>query len=78
MTAAVDAWYDEVSNYNYNTGTSINGNEIGHFTQVVWKDTTAIGCGSTYCSNLGGTFYVCDYYPPGNYAGEYTANVLPP
>lgn len=78
MTAVIDAWYNEVSDYDYNRGTSKNGKVTGHFTQVVWKGTTEIGCGSTYCANLGGTYYVCDYKAPGNYYGEYTANVFKP
>ncbi|KAI8341562.1 CAP domain-containing protein, partial [Blakeslea trispora] len=76
MEAAIDVWYNEGKNYNY--GTNSYSSSTGHFTQVVWKSTTEIGCAATYCSNLKGTYYVCDYSPPGNYAGQYTANVLSP
>jgi hypothetical protein len=78
MKAVVDAWYEEVSDYDYSRGTSSNGGVTGHFTQVVWKGTTHVGCASTYCSNLRATYYVCDYSPPGNYMGEYTKNVFRP
>jgi hypothetical protein len=45
-----------------------------HYTQVVWRDTTSIGCGRTRCttnSPFGSdfptwTYVVCDYAPPGN------------
>jgi hypothetical protein len=41
----------------------------GHFSQVVWKGTTAIGCGSAPCgpgTSIGsGYFVACMYYPPG-------------
>jgi uncharacterized protein YkwD len=77
MTSAVDAWYNEVFGYNYITGAPFPGKKVGHFTQVVWKDSTEIGCASKACPGLG-TFYVCDYNPSGNYAGEYTANVFKP
>ncbi|GAA5802091.1 hypothetical protein HPULCUR_007551 [Helicostylum pulchrum] len=77
MKSVIDAWYNEVSDYNYNSGSSFGG-VTGHFTQVVWKGTTEIGCAATYCDNLGGFYYVCDYNPPGNYYGEYTANVFKP
>ncbi|KAL9543690.1 hypothetical protein MBANPS3_007994 [Mucor bainieri] len=78
MKAVVDAWYNEVSNYNYASGQALNGKVTGHFTQVVWKGTTEVGCAATYCSNLRATYYVCDYSPPGNYYGEYTKNVFKP
>ena len=32
--AAVQAWYDEIQDYDWSTGTSANGRPIGHFTQV--------------------------------------------
>ncbi|RUP51208.1 CAP domain-containing protein [Jimgerdemannia flammicorona] len=48
-TSAVAAWYDEGSEYDYNNpGFSMN---TGHFTQVVWKATTKIGCGYATCNN---------------------------
>ncbi|KAI8094750.1 PR-1 protein [Thamnidium elegans] len=78
MEAAIDKWYDEVANYDYNTGASSNGGATGHFTQVVWKGTTEIGCGATNCDNLPGVYYVCNYGPPGNYDNEFIDNVLRP
>lgn len=58
----------------------------GHFSQIVWKATTTVGCATQYCpgglGNTGGGvspyFTVCNYKGPGNYAGEYGDNVLPP
>ena len=43
----------------------------GHFTQVVWKSTTGLGCGF----NAGCRMYVCNYSPPGNFLGQFDANV---
>ena len=37
---AVKDWYSEIKFYNFKKGT---GKDIGHFTQVVWKDTKYIG-----------------------------------
>ena len=75
LLGAVQAWHNEMSRYNYTSGTS-NGGEVGHFTQVVWRSTTAIGCAvNTDCDVmpfLGGTkrtVVVCHYDPPGNYVG---------
>lgn len=57
----------------------------GHFSQIVWKDTTHVGCATVMCNGLGNIdsssslpFTVCNYSPPGNYNGEYADNVLAP
>jgi len=58
----------------------------GHFSQIVWKSTTQVGCATQYCpnglANTGGDvspyFTVCNYSPPGNFEGEYGANVMQP
>jgi hypothetical protein len=57
----------------------------GHFTQIVWKSTTAVGCYTQDCSksglgNTGGGnipayFTVCNYSPPGNYIGSFKDNI---
>ena len=60
-----------------------NFDKWGHFTQIVWKATTEVGCATVDCSDLGNVggpspFTVCNYGSPGNYAGEYADNVLRP
>ncbi|KAK4861637.1 hypothetical protein LT330_003672 [Penicillium expansum] len=60
-----------------------NFEKWGHFTQIVWKATTEVGCATVSCSDLGNVggpapFTVCNYGTPGNYAGEYADNVLKP
>ncbi|KAF2482235.1 CAP domain-containing protein, partial [Neohortaea acidophila] len=58
----------------------------GHFSQVVWKATSEIGCGTVYCSKgLGGVgsdvppwFTVCNYRGPGNVGGLYGKNIGKP
>ena len=49
--------------------------EFGHFTQVVWKRTSAIGIGKA-CKD-GKTVIVGTYNPPGNLQGSFAANVSP-
>jgi uncharacterized protein YkwD len=79
---AVTSWYNEVSKYDYNNpGFS---SATGHFTQVVWKSTTQLGCGAARgTKTMNGTKYnafyvVCHYLPAGNVTGQFPANVLKP
>lgn len=46
----------------------------GHFTQVVWKGSKSFGCGLAIGNNK--AFGVCNYYPPGNYLGQFENNVF--
>lgn len=72
--SAVKAWYDEGQTYNYQTH-----NEYNHFTQVVWKGSTKVGCAYKDCLAYGWQKYiVCEYSPVGNVIGQSPANVLPP
>ena len=48
------------------------GFKAGHYTQMVWKDTTAIGAGKAIIlegEQKGWLVVVCNYDPPGNIAG---------
>ncbi|KAF6008871.1 hypothetical protein HII13_003705 [Brettanomyces bruxellensis] len=79
---AVTAWYDEISDYNYDDpGFS---EKTGHFTQVVWKSSTELGCGYKYCGSYYGYYIVCNYLPQGNIVSSgsdsaiyFEENVLP-
>lgn len=64
---AVDAWGNEVQDYDY-ASNSCHG-VCGHYTQVVWKSTTEVGCGMAVCSDKG-QLWVCQYTPRGNMVGE--------
>jgi len=52
-----------------------------HFTQVVWKSTTQLGCAVTQCDGIfepsygKAAYYVCLYDPPGNVMGQLLDNV---
>ena len=70
---SVDSWASERADYDY--GTAINSSNFqifGHYTQIVWKNSTDLGCGATYCPALfgGGTLVVCRYGPAGNFIGQ--------
>lgn len=66
-------WIGEGSNYNYATNACSSGS-CYDYTQVVWAQTTAVGCG--LATVRGGTldgaaFLVCNYAPAGNYLGQW-------
>ncbi|XP_078491703.1 cysteine-rich secretory protein LCCL domain-containing 2-like [Ciona intestinalis] len=49
------AWYNEVSYYNYHTLSCQAGKECGHYKQVVWAESYKIGCAVSVCRNVFGT-----------------------
>lgn len=77
--AVLEHWIngkDEAGSYNPDNPTA------SHFTQVVWKSTTHVGCAVVEC-NLSlynpswwpAKYVVCNYSPAGNVEGEYKDNV---
>lgn len=76
---AVLKWYKEISNYDFQTGSSSNSKPIGHFTQVVWKASTKVGVGiaksTPDSSGYIYTFIVARYTPAGNFRSQYLENV---
>lgn len=84
-TDAALAWYSEIKDYDYGTADTKNGKAVGHFTQLVWKDTTQVGVG--IASKKSGsnivTFIVAKYTPLGNFHmygqryQDYSSNVQP-
>ncbi|XP_060171036.1 pathogenesis-related protein PR-1-like [Lycium barbarum] len=68
-TDAVNAWADEQKYYDYASNSCAEGQLCGHYTQIVWKSTTKIGCARVVCDS-GDVFMTCNYFPPGNYVGE--------
>ena len=64
-TAVAQAWYDEVSFYDYNSNSCKKGEMCGHYTQLIWDTTKEIGCAALSCSDKS-QVWVCEYYPAGN------------
>ena len=72
-TEASNSWYDEIKDYDFNNpGFSM---DTGHFTQLVWKGSKELGCGASCQNNA--CVVTCNYYPPGNYIGQFDSNVFP-
>lgn len=65
----VKVWADEDKFYNVRANTCQPQHMCGHYTQIVWRDSTKVGCAHVDCSN-GGVYAICVYNPPGNYEGE--------
>ena len=66
--ASVQAWMAEEPYYQGGFSEA-----SGHFSQVVWKGSSQLGCAWISCS--GGMYLMCEYDAPGNVAGEYAQNV---
>jgi pathogenesis-related protein 1 len=68
---AVDMWAGEKNLYTWSATYSMADFNAGsgHYTQLVWRATTEIGCGSATCSN-NRVIICCRYSPPGNYIGQ--------
>lgn len=87
--AAGHDWYEEVNGQGpggtyskppYDFGQTTFSREHGHFTQVVWRETTAMGCGTKVCPELfsgwgDASVWVCQYNPGGNVGGKFQQNV---
>lgn len=70
-TQVVDAWASEKANYTYASNSCAAGKVCGHYTQLVWANTTQVGCGHASCSATdNSSVWVCNYAPPGNYVGQ--------
>ena len=67
---AVRLWVDEKRNYHLSSNTCDASKVCGHYTQVVWRKSTRIGCARVLCAGNRGVFIVCNYNPPGNFNGE--------
>lgn len=83
LKVAIDAWVDEEQYYTYgNIGddaTCESGQMCGHYTQVIWKDTSKVGCAmSKYLKDSGLSsgpdknwyIVVCKYQTAGNVSGQ--------
>jgi hypothetical protein len=70
--AMVDAFVEERRFYRHgafpNVSRTGNWQDVGHYTQVVWRDTREVGC--AVARGGGNDVLVCRYWPAGNWMGE--------
>ncbi|PBL00780.1 PR-1-like protein [Armillaria gallica] len=75
ISSAIKSWTDEASSYDPNNPVA------SHFTQVVWKATSQVGCAVQSCDGIfaasfgKASYYVCEYSPAGNVIGQFAENV---
>jgi pathogenesis-related protein 1 len=63
----VNGWAAESKDYDHRTNRCKPDRICGHYTQIVWRDTKEVGCG--VARGGGREVWVCEYWPPGNWAG---------
>jgi hypothetical protein len=82
-------WYGERKDYDFATGLhkaelgcahnfDPNCPMLGHFTQLVWDDSTKLGCAEAEVADSGKYFVVCRYNTPGNFNNAYKQHVHSP
>ena len=68
----VDMWIRERAYYRPGTFPAVSStgdwSAVAHYTQMVWRKTTEVGCGIT--DNGSTDFLVCWYNPQGNFIGQ--------
>ncbi|XP_073325698.1 uncharacterized protein [Pagrus major] len=76
LREALEKWFLEHLDYDFNNNSCDEDKMCGHYTQMVWADTHRVGCAFHLCNNMEGldwervSFLVCNYYPAGNYEDE--------
>lgn len=66
---ASKAWYEEKADYNGERIGETRGKKVGHYTQMVWRETREVGAGVAYCPS-GAIIVVASYHPAGNMVGS--------
>jgi uncharacterized protein YkwD len=64
----VDEWASEKALYNGEIIDNSNYSSFGHYTQLIWCQTTQVGCAMVQSQN-GSMVVVCNYNPGGNIIG---------
>lgn len=65
---AAKSWESEKRYYSGDVLNSSNWQKMGHYTQMVWHNTSQLGCAKVACNN--NLIVICNYNPAGNYMGQ--------
>ena len=73
---ATRTWYDEIKFYDF--AEPQFSPETGHFTQIIWRETTKLGVGFAITEENAryALYVVAQYSPSGNVDGYFAENVL--
>jgi pathogenesis-related protein 1 len=66
-SSIVNEWASESRDYSYQTNAC--STDCGHYTQIVWRHTSRVGC--AVARGVQREIWVCSYDPPGNYRDEW-------
>ena len=70
MNSMVGMWLAEKPFWDNKAGSCATGKTCGHYTQIVWKATTKVGCGlNRNATGKWKVMFVCNYDPSGNTTG---------
>nr|XP_015197976.1 PREDICTED: peptidase inhibitor 16-like [Lepisosteus oculatus] len=84
LSKAVWRWFQEHEDYTYSTNECSVSKMCGHYTQLVWAESSRVGCGTHLCDEVkglgfkGATVLVCNYSPAGNAENEHPYEVGEP
>lgn len=68
MVRASELWANEKQYYNFDDNSCMEGEQCGHYTQMVWNTTQNLGCSKIVCGEE--VLVRCIYGPGGNYIGQ--------
>jgi Cysteine-rich secretory protein family len=76
----VGAWIEEKRYYRHGVFPKVSTTgvwaDVGHYTQMIWHNTTHVGC--AIIANANDEYLVCRYSPAGNWIGQDPQGSTPP